>query len=114
LRLEVGANRRLLSPGGHGFASILTVLTIDADAIDYDRAWPSRRPFHVARRALWSQRAHEQPGRLVVVHAGYSAAFPVLAGIAASGFLLYFSGMPKTRDIAERESDPIAPAVQSR
>ena len=35
---------------------------------------------------------------LVVVHAGYSAAFLVLAGIAASGFLLYFFGMPETRD----------------
>jgi len=36
---------------------------------------------------------------LVVVHAGYSAAFLVLAGIAASGFLLYFFGMPETRDL---------------
>jgi len=34
---------------------------------------------------------------LVVVHAGYSTAFLVLAGIAASGFLLYFFGMPETR-----------------
>ena len=51
---------------------------------------------------------------LVVVHAGYSAAFLVLAGIAASGFLLYFFGMPETRDLAERKPDQIAPAVQSR
>jgi MFS family permease len=41
---------------------------------------------------------------LVVVHAGFSAAFLVLAGIAASGFLLYFFGMPETRD-----ADPSAP-----
>jgi MFS family permease len=34
---------------------------------------------------------------LVVVHAGFSAAFLVLAGIAASGFLLYLFGMPETR-----------------
>jgi MFS family permease len=36
---------------------------------------------------------------LVVVHAGFSAAFLVLAGIAASGFLLYFFGMPETRSL---------------
>jgi MFS family permease len=47
---------------------------------------------------------------LVVVHAGYSTAFLVLAGIAASGFLLYFFGMPETRDLAERGPDQIAPA----
>jgi predicted MFS family arabinose efflux permease len=51
---------------------------------------------------------------LVVVHAGYSAAFLVLAGIAASGFLLYFFGMPETRDLAERGPDQFAPAVQTR
>ncbi len=34
---------------------------------------------------------------LVVVHAGYSAACLVLAGIAASGFLLYFFGIRNTR-----------------
>jgi MFS family permease len=51
---------------------------------------------------------------LVVVHAGYSAAFLVLAGIAASGFLLYFFGMPETRDLAERKPDQIATAVQTR
>ena len=34
---------------------------------------------------------------LVVVHAGFSAAFLVLAGIAASGFLLYFFAMPETQ-----------------
>lgn len=33
---------------------------------------------------------------LVVVHAGYSAAFLVLAGVAAVGFLLYFFGMAET------------------
>src|ERR1700731_4089670 len=38
---------------------------------------------------------------LVVVHAGFSAAFLVLAGIAASGFLLYCFGMPETRDLNE-------------
>jgi MFS family permease len=36
---------------------------------------------------------------LVVVHAGFSAAFLVLAGIAALGFLLYLFGMPETRDV---------------
>jgi MFS family permease len=41
---------------------------------------------------------------LVVVHAGFSAAFLVLAGIAASGFLLYFFGMPETRGL-----DTVAP-----
>jgi MFS family permease len=51
---------------------------------------------------------------LVVVHAGYSAAFLVLAGIAASGFLLYFFGMPETRDLAEKGTDQIATAVQTR
>ena len=34
---------------------------------------------------------------LVVVHAGFSAAFLVLACIAASGFLLYFFAMPETQ-----------------
>jgi hypothetical protein len=38
---------------------------------------------------------------LVVVYAAFSAAFLVLAGIAASGFLLYFFGMPETRDLDE-------------
>lgn len=42
---------------------------------------------------------------LVVVHAGFSAAFLVLAGIATSGFLLYFLGMPETRGL-----DAIAPS----
>jgi MFS family permease len=51
---------------------------------------------------------------LVVVHAGYSAAFLVLAGIAASGFLLYFFGVPETRDLAERKPDQVATAVQNR
>jgi MFS family permease len=41
---------------------------------------------------------------LVVVHAGFSAAFLVLAGIAASGFFLYFFGMPETRGL-----DTVAP-----
>ncbi|HUB63321.1 MAG TPA: MFS transporter [Methylocella sp.] len=35
---------------------------------------------------------------VVVVHAGFSAGFLVLSGIAASGFLLYVLGMPETRD----------------
>ena len=39
---------------------------------------------------------------LVVVHMGFSAAFLVLASIAASGFLLYLLGMPETRDSDER------------
>lgn len=43
---------------------------------------------------------------LVVVHAGFSAAFVVLACIAASGFLLYFFGMPETRGL-----DAVAPAA---
>jgi hypothetical protein len=43
---------------------------------------------------------------LVVVHAGFSAAFLVLAGIAASGFLLYFFGMPETRGL-----DAVAPSA---
>jgi len=33
---------------------------------------------------------------LVVVHAGYSAAFLTLGAIAAGGFLLYLFGMPET------------------
>ena len=41
---------------------------------------------------------------LVVVHAGFSAAFLVLAGIAASGFLIYFFGMPETQGL-----DTLAP-----
>jgi len=36
---------------------------------------------------------------LVVVHAAYSAAFLLLAGIAAFGFLLYFFGMTETRGL---------------
>jgi MFS family permease len=43
----------------------------------------------------------------VVVHASYSAALLVLAGIAASG-------MPGTRDLAERGRDQIATVVQPR
>jgi predicted MFS family arabinose efflux permease len=43
---------------------------------------------------------------LVVVHVGFSAAFLVLAGIAASGFLLYFFCMPETRGL-----DAVAPSV---
>ena len=50
----------------------------------------------------------------VVVHAGFSAAFLVLAGIAAAGFLLYFFGMPETRNLAENGTDQIATAVQIR
>jgi len=36
---------------------------------------------------------------LVAVHAGFSAAFLVLAGVEALGFLLYLFGMPETRDV---------------
>ena len=39
-------------------------------------------------------------------YAGFSAAFLVLAGIAASGFLLYFFGMPETRGL-----DVVAPSA---
>ncbi|MGH6795944.1 MAG: MFS transporter [Methylocella sp.] len=45
---------------------------------------------------------------LVVVHAGFSAAFLVLAGIAASGFLLYFFGMPETRGLGAATPSAIA------
>jgi MFS family permease len=45
---------------------------------------------------------------LVVVHAGFSAAFLVLAGIAACGFLLYFFGMPETRDLDAGAPNAIA------
>ena|ERR1700730_15830554 len=48
------------------------------------------------------------------LHAGYSSAFLVLTGVAASGFFLYFFGMPDTRDPAETGSDQIATAVQNR
>ena len=43
---------------------------------------------------------------LVVVHAAFSAAFLVLACIAASGFLLYLFGMPETRGL-----DAVAPSA---
>ncbi len=46
---------------------------------------------------------------LVVVHAGYSAAFLVLAGIAAAGFLLYFFGMPETRGL-----NAVAPSATAK
>ena len=45
---------------------------------------------------------------LVVIHAGFSAAFLVLAGIAASGFLLYFFGMPETRNLDAAAPSAIA------
>ncbi|MGH6837563.1 MAG: MFS transporter [Methylocella sp.] len=45
---------------------------------------------------------------LVVVHAGFSAAFLVLAGIAAAGFLLYFFGMPETRRLDAAAPSAIA------
>jgi len=35
---------------------------------------------------------------LMVVHAGYSAAFLVLGAVAAMGFILYLFAMPETRD----------------
>jgi MFS family permease len=43
---------------------------------------------------------------LVVVHVGFSAAFLVPAGIAASGFLLYLFGTPETRGL-----DAVAPSA---
>jgi hypothetical protein len=45
---------------------------------------------------------------LVVVHAGFSAAFLVLAGIAASGFLLYFLGILETRGLDAAAPSAIA------
>ena len=39
---------------------------------------------------------------LIVVAAGYSAAFLVLAAIAAAGLVLFFLAMPETRNIDER------------
>jgi MFS family permease len=40
---------------------------------------------------------------LIVVSAGYSAAFLALAAIAAVGAALFWLGMPETRDIGDRE-----------
>ncbi|MGB7045850.1 MAG: MFS transporter, partial [Methylocella sp.] len=51
---------------------------------------------------------------LVVVHAGFSAAFLALAGIAASGFLLYFFGMPETRGLDAAAPSAIAKRALSR
>jgi hypothetical protein len=45
---------------------------------------------------------------LVLVHASFSAAFLVLAGIAASGFLLYFFTMPETRGLDTAAPSSIA------
>ena len=42
---------------------------------------------------------------VIVVAAGYSAAFLTLAAIAAAGLLLFWLGMPETKDISEK---PIA------
>jgi len=39
----------------------------------------------------------------------YSAAFLVLAGVAVSGFLLYFFAMPETRDL-----ETVAPSVTAK
>jgi hypothetical protein len=43
-----------------------------------------------------------------------SAAFLVLAGIAASGFLLYFFAMPETRDLDAGAPSAIAKRALSR
>jgi len=45
---------------------------------------------------------------LILVHASFSAAFLVLAGIAASGFLLYFFTMPETRGLDAAAPSSIA------
>jgi MFS family permease len=42
----------------------------------------------------------------VVVRAGYDAAFLLLAGIAAAGFLLFWLAMPETRDATPKQSAP--------
>ena len=42
---------------------------------------------------------------IVVVHAGYSAAFLTLAGVAVLGFALYLFVMPETQDVGERVKD---------
>lgn len=42
----------------------------------------------------------------VVVHAGYSAAFLTLAGLAAAGLALYFLAMPETQEYATAPSEP--------
>jgi len=51
---------------------------------------------------------------LVVVHAGFSAAFLVLAAIAGFGFLLYFFGMHETCDIVTPGPNKTATGVQIR
>ncbi len=51
---------------------------------------------------------------LVVVHAGFSAAFLVLAGIAASGLLLCFFGMLETRGLDATAATAIAQRALSR
>ncbi|ACA16455.1 major facilitator superfamily MFS_1 [Methylobacterium sp. 4-46] len=45
---------------------------------------------------------------LVIVSAGYAAAFLVLAGIAALGFALYLFAMPETRGLAPGHPSPAA------
>jgi MFS family permease len=42
---------------------------------------------------------------IVVVHAGYSAAFITLAAVAAAGLLLFYFGMPETRAKEEETED---------
>ncbi len=48
---------------------------------------------------------------LIIVSAGYSAAFLTLAGIAALGFALYLFAMPETRDAPERAGSEPGPAA---
>jgi len=52
---------------------------------------------------------------VIVVDAGYSAAFLLLAGIAAAGLLLFWLAMPETRDALPRDGSrqPESAAVQS-
>lgn len=46
---------------------------------------------------------------VIVVNAGYSAAFLFLAGVAGTGLLLFWLAMPETRDV---EADAIQPGVR--
>ena len=62
------------------------------------------RHFNLAHGAVNHGARHRCGGQpslagLVAVHAGFSAAFLVLAGIEALGFLLYLFGMQETRDV---------------
>ncbi|WP_298964556.1 MFS transporter [uncultured Methylobacterium sp.] len=48
---------------------------------------------------------------VIIVSAGYSAAFLTLAAIAAVGFALYLFAMPETREGAARSDDPAMPGA---